>query len=332
MSEQGTGSKRRRLGRGLSALIEESNGISPVRIDGGVSASSSPPASQGAGQSPDKPTGSPIEIPLADLYPNKYQPRRHFIQNSLQMLAESIKAAGVMQPIIVRTRPAGGYELIAGERRWRAAELAKLKRIPAIIREVDDETAAEWALIENLQREDLNPVDRAHALQRLSDEFGLTHAEVAQRVGLHRPTVSNLVRLLELDEETLDRIAEGTLSMGHGKALLGCTDPKKRSRLALRAVEEEWSVRRTEDECSGSKPVPAQAAVGGVSPNGTTDPATDSLAAVVGDLETRLGEHLGTRVEIRVAKSGSRGRVMVSFYDLDQFDGLLKKLGLPEAG
>lgn len=326
MSEQGAGSKRRRLGRGLSALIEESNEVAPVRIDAGVSASS-PPLNSAASA---RPTGSPIEIPLADLHPNKYQPRRHFIQSSLQLLAESIQAAGVMQPIIVRTRAAGGYELIAGERRWRAAELAKLKRIPAIIREVDDETAAEWALIENLQREDLNPVDRAHALQRLSDEFGLTHAELAQRVGLHRPTVSNLVRLLELDAETLDRIAEGTLSLGHGKALLGCTDPKKRARLAQRAVEEEWSVRRTEDECSGVRPAATNG--DGPSPSGVPDPATDSLAAVVGDLETRLGEHLGTRVEIRVAKSGSRGRVMVSFYDLDQFDGLLKKLGLPDAG
>jgi len=319
------------LGRGLSALIEESNETAPVRIDAGVSVSSPPTPS---GQPSAKPTGSPIEIPLADLHPNKYQPRKHFAQSGLQQLADSIRAAGVMQPIIVRTREAGGYELIAGERRWRAAELVKLARIPAIIREVDDETAAEWALIENLQREDLNPVDRAHALQRLSDEFGLTHAEVAQRVGLHRPTVSNLVRLLELDAETLDRIAEGTLSLGHGKALLGCADPKKRARLAQRAVEEEWSVRRTEDECSGTKPANADGSIGvggGASAAGGAA-GTDSLAAVVGDLETRLGEHLGTRVEIRVAKSGSRGRVMVSFYDLDQFDGLLKKLGLPEAG
>lgn len=330
MSEQAPGSKRRRLGRGLSALIEESNDAAPVRIDAGASVASPPASPVGGGQDRSNSTGSPIEIALIDLYPNKYQPRKHFIQNSLQMLAESIQAAGVMQPIIVRTRAAGGYELIAGERRWRAAELAKLTRIPAIIREVDDETAAEWALIENLQREDLNPVDRAHALQRLGDEFGLTHAEVAQRVGLHRPTVSNLVRLLELDEETLDKIAEGTLSLGHGKALLGCGDPKKRARFAQRAAEEEWSVRRTEDECSGAKPAATNSTDAGT--DGAADPATDSLAAVVGDLETRLGEHLGTRVEIRVAKSGSRGRVMVSFYDLDQFDGLLKKLGLPEEG
>ncbi|MFG0305691.1 MAG: ParB/RepB/Spo0J family partition protein [Phycisphaerales bacterium JB040] len=351
----GTGSKRRRLGRGLSALIESEKQTPPVRVDVGglgrdgndtpgdapeVDASdiSGPLESAGAlagggGDEAGARAGGILEIPLGAIHPNKYQPRTHFERGPLEELAESIRRAGVMQPIVVRRGTGETYELIAGERRWRAAEIVGLATIPALVREVDDETAAEWALIENLQREDLNPVERARAMKRLADEFGLTQQEVADRVALSRASVTNLMRLLELDDDTLDLISEGSLTLGHGKALLTCQDKKERGRLAKKAVSEDWSVRTLEriispphDGASGSD--------GGKGKSGDASEGggggEDSLGAVVGDLERRLGEHLETRVEIRVAKSGTRGRVLLHFYDLDQFDGLLKKVGLPE--
>jgi len=330
----GTGSKRRRLGRGLSALIESESETRPVKVEatGSTSATERPVDASDLSGSLEPRGGGIRELALETVDPNKYQPRTHFEQGPLQELADSITRAGVMQPIVVRPGTDGRYELIAGERRLRAAELAGLATIPAIVREVDDETAAEWALIENLQREDLNPVERARAMKRLADEFGLTQQEVADRVGLSRASVTNLMRLLELDADTLDLISEGTLTLGHGKALLTCQDLKARTRLAKKAADEDWSVRHLEriitppgatssaNSASHGSSAEAQSGGGG----------DDTLNAVVGDLERRLGEHLETRVEIRVAKSGTRGRLMVHFYDLDQFDGLLKKVGLPE--
>ncbi|MFG0285591.1 MAG: ParB/RepB/Spo0J family partition protein [Phycisphaerales bacterium JB039] len=256
--------------------------------------------------------------------PSPFQPRQRFDEEQLRHLADSIARSGMMQPIVVRPSAGGRFELVAGERRLRAAKLAGLGELPAIVREIDDEGAAELALVENLQREDLNPVERARALRALGDRFNLTHAQIAERIGLERSSVTNLVRLLELESELLEMISHGLLSQGHGKALLGAAPGAPRVKLGARAAREEWSVRRLEQECRDgggakpSKPAPAR--------GGPDRPA--SLA----DLERQLGEHLGTKVRIAANSKGDRGRLTVEFYSLDHFDGLMEKMGFVMRG
>lgn len=259
--------------------------------------------------------------------PSPYQPRQRMDESALRKLAESIERSGLMQPIVVRPRGAG-YELVAGERRWRAAKLAGLDPIPALVREISDGAAAELALIENLQREDLNPVERARALQRLGTEFGLSQAEVGRRVGLERSTVANLVRLLDLGDAVLRMIEDGSLSIGHGKALLAVMDLKRRLRLAERAAAEGWSVRRLEREAGVGE------ARGGAERSGAAGAGDrgDTVRSALADLERRLGEHLGTAVTLRTNKDGKRGHMTLAFYDLDHFDGLMAKMGFRSDG
>ena len=209
------------------------------------------------------PTGVPAselrELPIEMVVPNPRQPRREFEPEALAALADSIRERGVLQPVLVRPVPGGTYELIAGERRWRAAQVAGRETVPAVIRPDDDASTLELALIENMAREDLNPVEEARACALLVDELGLTREEIGRRVGRSRVAVSNLMRLLDLPDEALDLISAGRLTEGHGRALLLASDHGDRRRLARDAAAEGWTVRQTEDRAraAAEKPAPA---------------------------------------------------------------------------
>lgn len=299
----------RRLGRGLSALLD-----------------STVPVSVAPGFDPIVPaSGGSAAVKLQDCIPNKYQPRIGFDEVGLSELAESIRRVGVVQPILVRPREAGGYEIVAGERRWRAAKLAGLVEIPAIVKPLSDAESAEWAVIENVQREDLNPIERGVAMQGLIDRFGLTQAQVAERVGIDRSTVANLIRLTELEPSIRDMIVSGRLSAGAGKALLMAPQGASRAALAEKAASEEWSVRRIERAASGL-------AEGGRQTVKPSKQLSSAQAAAIADLERRLGEHLGTKVSIHTDAKGEKGRVVLEFYGLDHFDGLMSRLGFQSKG
>lgn len=225
-----------------------------------------------------------------------------------------------MQPIVVRPT-ADGYELIAGERRLRACKQLGFDSIPAVIRDADDRDAASWALVENIQREDLSPLERADGIFRLMDEFSLTQAEAGERVALDRATIANLLRLRELDSSTREALAEGVLTQGHARALLGCKDVDLRIQLLVRCVRDGWSVRETERRVK-------RAASGSSTGGGIQAPRS----ANVEDLEERLGAHLGTKVKISLGRKKGTGRMTIQFFSLDQFDGLLAKVGFNADG
>lgn len=267
-------------------------------------------------------------LEVGSIVPGRFQPRRVFDEAQLKELAASISSAGVVQPVVVRPVGGGGagnkkYELIAGERRWRACQMAGLKRVPAIVREVSDEVAAEWSLIENLQRTDLTAMERAEAVQTLCVKFGLSHQQAAEKLGIDRSSVANMVRLLELEPAIRKLLDEGKLLNGHGKALLAAPAGQARVNLATIAANQGWSVRKLEQAAqNAAMPSGAGAAVA-VQAN----ERTVSRAAALRDLEKQLGEHLGTAVAIRTSSSGKRGSVVLKFYDLDHFDGLMSKMG-----
>ncbi len=322
--------KPARLGRGLSALVGTTP---PVRVES---------AALNTAQSANNPvlpeSGGLVMVPVEMVRANPNQPRRHFDDDALLALAESIRRDGVMQPVVVRRVVGEGgdsYELVAGERRLRASRLAGLETIPAIVREVDERTSAELALIENLQRADLNPVERALAFRALADRYRMTHAEIGERVGMDRASVSNHLRLLDLDDETLSMVAEGRLGFGHARALLGIADAERRTALARLAAEESWSVRAVERAAAGEagmKPADAPEPGGEKSLGSTTmqqngTPARTRARAVLDDMERRLSEHLGTRVTLKTDRTGQKGTLTLEFFSLDQFDGLLDRLG-----
>ena len=217
------------------------------------------------------------------------------------------------------------YELVAGERRWRAAAMVGLETLPAIVVELSDEQAAEWGLVENLQREDLNPMERAWGLRQMADRFALSHGEVADRVGVERSTVANLVRLTELEEPIQEMLADGRLTIGHGKILLSAMDRPRRVKLAQAAADAGWSVRRLTRTIRQE----AAAVLEGKARVDTVH-KDEGRSAVLTDLERRLGEHLGTKVAIHTDRTGKRGRMVVRFYDLDHFDGLMVKMGFTD--
>ena len=262
------------------------------------------------------------EIPVEQIYPNPRQPRTDFDQASLETLASSIRQAGLMQPIMVRPS-ARGFELVAGERRWRAAKLLGLRLIPAIVRSLSDEASAELAIIENIHREDLNPMDRALALRRLAEDFGLTHQHLADRVGLDRASVSNLLRLSDLDPATAEMVRRGTLSQSHGKALLAIIDLQQRGELAKRAAQQEWSVRELERKVQQANSVTPFVTDTSDTRVGEPSPRSANLA----DLERKLADYLGTRVSLQLGRKKGSGRLVVDFYSLDQFDGLMARFG-----
>ncbi|CAN5614949.1 ParB/RepB/Spo0J family partition protein [soil metagenome] len=298
MSAAKSAPKKRGLGRGLEALL-------------GPRAAASAPALEAT------PEDRLHQLPLDALTPGRYQPRRHWDEDKLEELAESIRSQGVIQPIVVRELPDRTFEIIAGERRWRASKLAGLGEIPAVVRAVDDRTMLAMALIENIQREDLNPLEEAQALERLIHEFDLTHAQAAETVGRSRAAVSNLLRLLELPPAIRALLEAGRLEMGHARALLTLA-PELASRLAADAAEHGWSVREVEhraQQFAGGK-LPATKKGSG----GKARPQADIAA-----LETELSESLGARVSIAHGRGG-KGRLVIHYGDLDALDGVLARL------
>ena len=291
--------KKRGLGRGLEALL-------------------GPKAAEGAPALEARPGDALRTLPVDALAPGKYQPRRQMDPAKLTELAESIRAQGVIQPIVVRQLPDRTFEIIAGERRWRATRQAGLAEIPVVVREVDDRTVVAMALIQNIQREDLNPLEEAQALERLIDEFDLTHAAAAEAVGRSRAAVSNLLRLLELPPAIRALVEARRLEMGHARALLTLS-PELASKLAADAAEHGWSVREVEHRAQqfAAGRLPATAKKRG---SGKAGPPADIVA-----LENELSEALATRVSIAHGR-GNKGKLVIHYSDLDSLEGVLERL------
>ena len=286
--------KKKRLGRGLGSLIGNIDEVTQV---------SDADRAHGLG-----------EIDIDRIQRGKYQPRQIFDQQSLQELADSIRSQGIVQPIVVR--PEGDhFELVAGERRWRAAQIAGLQKIPAIVRDLDSKSAVAIALIENIQREDLNPLELAQGLMRLIDEFDLTHQQVADSIGRSRASVSNLLRLLDLADPVKDLVNRGLLDMGHARALLGLIRHDQ-VEVANIVVNRGLSVRET--EALVKKVIKGE--TGNKSLSKEADPDTRRL-------ETRISEKLGAAVKIRSGKQGS-GQLIISFHTSDELEGILEHLNL----
>jgi ParB family transcriptional regulator, chromosome partitioning protein len=260
--------------------------------------------------SDDLPREALATVDVAAIRPGRYQPRTQMDERSLAELAQSIRSQGLLQPVVVR-RLDGGYELVAGERRWRAAQMAGLERIPAIVRDVPDEAALVMALIENVQREDLNPMEEAAAVERLIDEFKMTHEQAADAVGRSRSATSNLLRLLKLARPVQDMVMRGALEMGHARALLAL-DGARQIELATRIGARELSVRETEALVQRLLRAPAQRR------RKRGDRDLERLAE-------ELSERLGTTVEIRASRKG-RGKLLLHYSSLDHLDELLKRL------
>ncbi len=267
---------------------------------------------------------APSSLPLNQLRPGRYQPRTRMDEGSLYELAESIKSQGVMQPILVRPLAEGGYEIIAGERRFRAARLAGLDRVPVLVKVVADEAAAVMALIENIQREDLNPLEEAQGLQRLVTEFELTHEQAAQAVGRSRSAASNLLRLLNLAEPVQHLLLAGDLDMGHARALLSLPAAQQ-VMVAQEVVARKLSVRQAEALAARSA---SSAGVGGAEATKSKPKPRDILR-----LEEKLSDLLTAQVDIRVkrrTRRGEQGEVAIQFGSLEELNGLLDKLGVGE--
>ncbi|MDA1007652.1 MAG: ParB/RepB/Spo0J family partition protein [Planctomycetota bacterium] len=293
-----------------------------VKITGSAVSSSSTRSTQrgtaATGDQPEPSAQAVQNIAIQSIRANPLQPRTIFTEPALAELAASISQAGLIQPIIVRQQGTG-FELVAGERRWRAAQKLGWTVIPAIVREVSQEESGYWSLIENVQREELNPMDRAEGMARLRDRFGLTQAILAERLGSDRASVANLLRLLDLDPATANMVRVGSLTFGHAKVLAGVSDTPTRKRLADRCVVDGWSVRGLENEVrSGTHTA---------TPKVQRLPITKSVSAHIATLERELGDHLGTRVAIRLGRKSGTGKLTLEFFSLDQFDGLMEKMG-----
>ena len=286
--------KKRGLGRGLDALLGGDSG-------GDIETAES--VSKNAG---------PSVLPVDIIERGRFQPRRDFNAESLQELADSIAAQGVVQPIVVRPLAEGRYEIIAGERRWRAAQQAGLSDIPVVVRDVPDKTAMAMGLIENIQREDLNPLEESTALQRLLSEFELTHQQIAQAVGKSRTTVTNLLRLLDLNEDVKSYIVEGSLEMGHARALLGLKG-QIQSETAKKVATQGLSVRETEKLVRRLQT--------GESSGGTAKPVRQEDPNIR-NLESNLTDKLGAMVRIQQG-GGGKGKLVISYNTLDELEGIL---------
>ncbi|MCU0734330.1 MAG: ParB/RepB/Spo0J family partition protein [Methylotetracoccus sp.] len=281
--------KKRGLGRGLEALLGSAESVIEEKLR---------------------------TLPVESLKAGPYQPRKDFNPARLQELADSISAQGVVQPIVARPTGTFDYEIIAGERRWRAAQLAGLHEVPVLIRDVSDQTAMAISLIENIQREDLNPLEEAEALRRLVEEFSMTHQQIGDAVGKSRASISNLLRLNELNPDVKDLLLQGDIEMGHARAILGVPFERQSGvarqvaakQLTVRATEK--LVRRLPNETARSKPRP--------------DPD-------VADLSSRLTETFGAKVEIRHSKRGA-GKLVISYANLDHLQGIIDRLTVPPSG
>jgi ParB family chromosome partitioning protein len=301
---------RNALGRGLGALIR----------DTGEAAAPSAQSLSGAGtatgvaMAPVTSPGGPFHVDIDLIDPSPYQPRTRFAEAALEELAQSIRTSGIIQPLVVR-KIGQRYQLIAGERRWRAAQRAELMRVPAVVREVGDEQALELTLVENIQREDLNPIEQARAFQRLMDDFHLTQDEVATRTGKDRATVANSVRLLNLGDIFLEWIEEGKITAGHGRALLAINDPDLRLKLAQKASVGKLTVRQLER--LGTRRVRNKQEQENQSAR--IDP--NQVAAI-----EQLQRHIGTKVIINMPAKGRPGELTIEFYDEEQLNGLYQRL------
>jgi len=252
---------------------------------------------------------------IEDLHPGRMQPRGRMGAEGLAELAASIREHGVLEPILVRKRPSGGFEIIAGERRWRAAQQAGLKEVPIFVHNLDDEAAFEAALVENLQREDLNPMETARAFQRLADDFGYTQETIATKVGKERSTVANALRLLKLPKDVMDLVEDGDLSEGHGRALLSAPNVSSMKKLARSAVSKGWSVREAERQARRLARRDGDGAA----------PKKQAKSTNVRDLESRLSRALGSSTKIH--ESGKeRGQVRITYSSFDELDRLIDKL------
>jgi ParB family chromosome partitioning protein len=278
----------RGIGRGLAAILPEPEAADELR-----------------------------DLPVALIKPNPAQPRTRFEPDALASLAASIEVSGVVQPLLVRPLPDGSYELVAGERRWRAARQAGLERVPAVVRDAPEPERLQTALIENMVREDLNPVEEARACAALVEDLGVSKRELARRVGRSRPAVSNLIRLLELPDEALELLETGALSEGHGRALLQARGNDERRRLARAAAAEGWSVRQTEERArrNGSERV-ARRRVNGI----VSAEEAEALESAAERLESALGQ------EVRVRRRGPGVAAEMRFSDLAEIDALLDRL------
>ncbi|HEX4489858.1 MAG TPA: ParB/RepB/Spo0J family partition protein [Acidimicrobiia bacterium] len=280
------------LGRGLGALIP-------------------------SGDSAAMPAAGLLELPTESIRPNPHQPREIFDEQALATLAESIREVGVLQPVLVRLS-GDGYELIAGERRWRAARRVGLQTIPAVVRVADDALALQQAIVENVQRENLDPLEEAAAYQQLIEDFQLTHDDVARRIGKSRAAVSNCLRILQLPPTVQRYIHDGSLKRGHAIALLGTPDRAFQEQLARRAVSDDLSVRSVEDavRARGGEPVAERVARAGrkLRPPGLPE------------LENLLSDHLDTRVSVVMSDADRRGRVIVEFADLEDLERIYRKM------
>lgn len=284
-------SQARRLGMGLGALL---GGTEPFAA-GAATEAGSPP--------------STVETAL--IQPNPFQPRADFDEEEIRLLAESVRRQGLLQPIVVRPAPGGGYQLVAGERRWRAARMAGLERVPAVVREVEDRKMLELALVENLQRRDLNPMEKARAFRRLMQLNGWTQEELADAVGLSRPTVANFIRLLDLPPEIQEAVSRGTISMGHARALLSVPNRGTQLRLLQRILLEDLSVRALEQAVSRRPAAP------------TASPAPrQSREPYLEELERKLMDRLGFRAEILPEA------IVIPYGSDEQLTAILRRLGV----
>lgn len=309
------------LGKGLGALI-------PSDLDDPRPTASSAGAASGSAE-PDDDRAHLVELPIDSLVPNPNQPRVHFDEETLEELAASIREIGVLQPVLARDMGNGAYQLVAGERRWRAARRAGLTTIPAVVRRTDDLSSVEHALVENLHRQDLTPLEEAAAYQQLIEDFGLTHEQVSGRVGKSRSAVTNTLRLMTLPPSIQHLLADGRLSAGHARALLGSPDRAFQEHLAKRAVADGLSVRAVEDairdrQAGGADPR-AQGVTGGTPQDGAgLSPVTRLRPPGLLELEHLLAEHLDTKVAVTMG--AKRGKVSIDFADLEDLERIYRHM------
>ena len=297
------------LGRGLSSLLGARSPADKKTKSGKKPASTLTPAI----------AKTPNEVPVGEILPGAMQPRNGIDDDSLNELAESIRENGIMQPLVVRPRE-GGYELIAGERRWRASQMAGLATVPIVIRDVDDRTALELALVENLQRENLDPIEEAKGYAQLMDQFDLTQEEIATKVGKNRATVANTLRLIKLPAEVQAYVRDGLFSSGHAKAILGLKNAKDQIAAAKRVIKKELSVRQAEE---------LVAALGQATPDKTKRGSAVKRSATdahILDLESKLQEKIGTKVLLRYRKG--KGSVDIKFFNDEDLQRILDAFGI----
>ena len=302
--------ERRKLGKGLSTLIPTERTAEPAAA----------PKSGAPAPVADLPASALRDVPTSSIEPNPHQPRVHFEEDSLSDLAKSIKEIGVLQPLLVRELSPGKYQLIAGERRWRAAQRAKLAEVPVVVREINELESVEQALVENLHRQDLTALEEASAYQQLAEDFSLTHEQIAKRVGKSRAAVSNALRLLNLPAMVQGYLADGRLTAGHAKALLACDDLSLMERLATMAVNDGWSVRGTEDAVKNGPPGQDPA----TKPKPTSGGGSSLRPAGLLELENLLAELLETKVGVSMA--GKRGRISIEFADLLDLERIYRRM------